>query len=494
MVSRRGSRTPLVAILSVAGTILFFRYAFSSSANYDASGPNGFSVNASYNEYLGGKARLLAEQLVMNKGPLAAAANRKQRGGLEDGGSEYDGRRLPVKKYTGEVSNEGGDWAPIKKTNNGGGIDPVEFYGSNDISGPVRLCPDCDCTTPGAYANSPAFFTPIPKLETLRKQISKNDGTNWNSPGMLRYLLHKIQLHSVLEGLFLTDEAVAWLLTNQFTCPDMLISYNFTGLAMDKPTSYIYTRTGPGGKLAKWTDRAMYMERHVGVIHEYEDLVKEEGFLDGAKASDRQLLWLVVEDESQMEPGMEELLRASGIPYLYMAHGPTRHYGKAQWNIVLHAIAVLRDSFFGDGPVLNVDDDCRILPEILRKMWKVKRAIVWQVGNYPARDWNSWWEGPVFEKGKLKVWQHAWLPNRVFPIDLNGFAVNSSEIGVGRAIAPPQYIPFDRSAGETEFLEKVYQKREDIEPLCEDTKAEKCYYTWHNSWLKKGWKDRPAEV
>lgn len=39
-----------------------------------------------------------------------------------------------------------------------------------------------------------------------------------------------------------------------------------------------------------------------------------------------------------------------------------------------------------------------------------------------------------------------------------------------------QYIPFDRSAGETEFLEKVYQKREDIEPLCEDTKAEKCYY------------------
>lgn len=43
-------------------------------------------------------------------------------------------------------------------------------------------------------------------------------------------------------------------------------------------------------------------------------------------------------------------------------------------------------------------------------------------------------------------------------------------------VAIAQYIPFDRSAGETEFLEKVYQKREDIEPLCEDTKAEKCYY------------------
>lgn len=314
MVSRRGSRTPLVAILSVAGTILFFRYAFSSNpVNYDPSAsPNGFSVNASYNEYLGGKARLLAEQLVMNKGPLAANSRNNANKGSSSSEDSYDGRRLPVKKYNNEVSNEGGDWAPIKNAN-GGGIDPVEFYGSNDISGPVRLCPDCDCTTPGAYANSPAFFTPVPTLEALRKQISKNEGTNWNSPGMLRYLLHKIQLHSVLEGLFLTDEAVAWLLTNQFTCPDMLISYNFTGLAMDKPTSYIYTRTGPGGKLAKWTDRAMYMERHVGVIHEYEKLVKEEGFLDGAKDKDRQLLWLVVEDESQMEPGMEELLRASGI-------------------------------------------------------------------------------------------------------------------------------------------------------------------------------------
>lgn len=31
-----------------------------------------------------------------------------------------------------------------------------------------------------------------------------------------------------------------------------------------------------------------------------------------------------------------------------------------------YAVTVRRD-----GPVLNVDDDCRILPEILRKMWKV---------------------------------------------------------------------------------------------------------------------------
>jgi uncharacterized membrane protein len=320
MVTRRGSRTPLVAVLSIAGTILFFRYAFNVPETYvdgslGGAGPAGFSNNASYNEYLGGKARLLAEQLVMNK---AASANANANAG---GAAAYGrAKAFEADKYGSSsssssrqgVSDDGDSWAPIKEKERGI-IDPVEFYGSSDIEGPVRLCPDCDCTSPGAYANSPAFFTPIPALDTLRTQISKKSGTNWNSPGMLRYLLHKIQLHSLLEGLFLTDEAVAWLLTNQFTCPDMLISYNFTGLVLDRPTSYIYTRTGPGGKLAKWADRAMYMERHVGVIHEYEDLVKKEGFLDGAKDDDRQLLWLVVEDESQMEPGMEELLRASGI-------------------------------------------------------------------------------------------------------------------------------------------------------------------------------------
>lgn len=321
MVSRRGSRTPLVALLSIAGTILFFRYAFSVPDNYsdgssssDAAGNvygDGSKYNASnsYNEYLGAKARMLAEQLVMKQ-----AAN-----GASSGASSGRGRLSSVKgsgngkknDYFNEDDDEEDQWAPVK--DHGTGIDPVSFYGSSDIEGPVRLCPDCDCTTPGAYASSPGFYTPVPPLPELRKQISKKGGTNWNSVGMLRYLLHSIQLHSVLEGLFLTDESVAWLLTNHYTCPDMLISYNFTGLVLDRPTSYIYTRTGPGGKLSKWSDRAMYMERHVGVIHEYEQLVKDEGFLDGAKDTDRQLLWLVVEDESQMEPGMEELLRASGI-------------------------------------------------------------------------------------------------------------------------------------------------------------------------------------
>jgi hypothetical protein len=39
-----------------------------------------------------------------------------------------------------------------------------------------------------------------------------------------------------------------------------------------------------------------------------------------------------------------------------------------------------------------------------------------------------------------------------------------------------QYIPFDKKAGESEFLENIYPLREQMEPLCNNTKADNCYY------------------
>lgn len=34
-----------------------------------------------------------------------------------------------------------------------------------------------------------------------------------------------------------------------------------------------------------------------------------------------------------------------------------------------------------DGPVINVDDDSRMEPSLFDKIWRVRRAIFWQVGN-----------------------------------------------------------------------------------------------------------------
>lgn len=175
---------------------------------------------------------------------------------------------------------------------------------------PLRLCPDCDCKKAGSFAASRAALTPLVSREELRGWVERTG--SFHNPKILKYLLHHILLLPTLEGLFTPEDSIAWLLTAHMTCPDTLISYDFKGLELDKPTSYVYTRTGPGGKLSEWEKRSVYMERHVQMFKDYQDRIDSKGFMDGTRADDRQLLWLVIEDEAMMEPHLEELLRKSG--------------------------------------------------------------------------------------------------------------------------------------------------------------------------------------
>lgn len=91
-----------------------------------------------------------------------------------------------------------------------------------------------------------------------------------------------------------------------------------------------------------------------------------------------------------------------------------------------------------DGPVLNVDDDARISPELLDRIWRVDKLIAWPVGNmYPegckfcsrrrsaVRDQSAddsrvdmvTGEGLMCEGGKQHHWRLGWIPERVFPIE-----------------------------------------------------------------------------
>lgn len=176
---------------------------------------------------------------------------------------------------------------------------------------PVRLCPTCDCKTVGAFLADPAFAIPVPPVAKLREQI--RDTGSFSTRSSLRYLLHNIPLAASLRGVFLQETTVAKQLSQHYTCPDSLISFNFTGLALDKPTQYVYTRTGSGGRLKTWADRKPYMQRHVDMLHGHTDLVSVEGYEGGIPAEARQLVWIIVEDAVKIEPGLEKLLHASGI-------------------------------------------------------------------------------------------------------------------------------------------------------------------------------------
>ncbi|CAD6583232.1 MAG: Beta-1,3-glucuronyltransferase 2 (Glucuronosyltransferase S) [Cyphobasidiales sp. Tagirdzhanova-0007] len=251
------------------------------------------------------------------------------------------------------------------------------------------------------------------------------------------------------------------------------------------------------GRLGDIPTRLRYFKRHADTISQFLRHVKNEGYRDGAMYTDRQLIWLIAEDGDAIDPATLKLLRDTGLPFIYFAHGPTRSYGLAQWNVLLSTIEFVRDNFLGDGPVLSVDDDARIDPELLRRIWQVKRAILWQVGNLRDAEYESTREGPVLENGTVVRWHVSWNPKRIFPIDMLGFAINSSMIGPGKPLhgqnmdVIPQawHVPDKRisapldTAPESEFLEKIYSSRECIEYLCRDTVAEQCFYAWHNDWF-----------
>lgn len=227
------------------------------------------------------------------------------------------------------------------------------------LAGP--LCPSCNASAvPGQYAVMPDFsIVPVPSAFEARSNRATHAST-------ARYLLHNIVLREVVDKVWLSDKTATALYTTYFTQPDALLSYNFRGLRLDVPTAYMYTRTGPGGKLTDVATRKRYFQRHIDSINEFGPLVKDKGYIDGAQHRDRQLLWIIVEDAAKLDPKLAAFLQESklreysslmvcsdlltSVPhcsaFLYFACGPTRWLGVAQWNAVERAVEILRDTFF----------------------------------------------------------------------------------------------------------------------------------------------------
>ncbi|KAK9899152.1 glycosyltransferase family 43 protein [Cystobasidium minutum MCA 4210] len=354
-------------------------------------------------------------------------------------------------------------------------------HGKNRNDG--TICPTCNCSQPGSYLLSP-YIGQQPHLKLLHSpQATKRD--------YARYLSHHLFVQARNDPVPVPDASRIALSDRFNSCPDALLSFSFSKLKPNLPTAYAFTRTSSHGRLGALDKRLRYFARHADTIKEYYQLVEKEGYADGKSAKDRQFLWMVIEDDDHINPDLAKWLEASEIPYLYVAHGPTRWYGLAQWNLAYSIAIFLRDTLLGDGPVVSVDDDGMVKPEMFRRIWAVKKVITWQVGNFHTIDHpGSTWEGPFTEKGKLVRWHNSWSwgPNRTFPLDMGGFAVNSAVLGPGRFLPGPRFIPdkpydSEDTSNENEFLLQFYQRQEDMEFACYDSKEEKCYWTWHNHWL-----------
>ena len=184
---------------------------------------------------------------------------------------------------------------------------PRSFSSTSKGSSDQQLCPNCNSSVPGSYLESLSFTrVALPTGVQVRRIES-------SSPSVARYLLHHIVIEPVMHKIWLKWETCGKLLTTYFTSPDLLLAYSFAGLELDAPTLFMYTRSGPGGKLADTAKRISYFSRHADAVKEYKELIEKEGYLDDLQPSHRQLIWIVVEDNAQINMQLTEYMRNTSI-------------------------------------------------------------------------------------------------------------------------------------------------------------------------------------
>ena len=193
-----------------------------------------------------------------------------------------------------------------------------------------RICPECSQGNLGGYITSDHARLRKPTQKRLRSgKATKAE--------VATVLLQDIALASNLEipvldwtpsapeTAFMQPQPRVELFQNYLTNPDEMLSFSFAGLKPSLPTLYMFTRTADHGRLAGET-RYRYMRRHVEAVKAYQALVAKEGHTKASefRGKHRQLLWLVIEDESKLDEGLTQVLKESGIPYLYIAHGASK--------------------------------------------------------------------------------------------------------------------------------------------------------------------------
>lgn len=172
----------------------------------------------------------------------------------------------------------------------------------------TSICPSCNQTveTVGLYAASEDFGkVPLASREEVRNVHSSQAIKK-------RYLLHHIVLKSVLEKTWMSFESTTGIFNNYFSTPDKLLALSFEGLDLDKPTTYMYTRTGPGGKLHDVTNRVHHLSRHGDTLQHFQELVEIEGYFDGHPKSSRQIIWIVIEDDARIDSHVAAYLESTG--------------------------------------------------------------------------------------------------------------------------------------------------------------------------------------
>ncbi|CAH1401126.1 unnamed protein product [Nezara viridula] len=189
------------------------------------------------------------------------------------------------------------------------------------------------------------------------------------------------------------------------------------------------------------------------------------------------LHWIVVEDAPKKSMLVENLLARTTLNYTHLlAQTPQKYRKKGASRGVVQrneALKWLRKnrSEKDKGVVYFADDDNSYNIQLFEEMRSTKEVGVWPVGLVGG----LLVERPLLNltTGKVNGWNAVWRPDRVFPIDMAGFAVNLGHI----LRQPNAYFSYNAYGGflESHFLEQL-TTQDHLEP-----KAENCtqVLVWH---------------
>jgi hypothetical protein len=325
---------------------------------------------------------------------------------------------------------------------------PTEFYDD--------FCSICDCHA------KPPFYSPHLQSKLAPRPLVADVQPTPKTVDVNEYM-RKTLLDMYCAYVQLTPDQALKLLQRAVRDLGEVASWSLAGLDYGLPTIYLTTATSPNGNAKAL--RPQYFRRHGKTIQSW-ILQRNPGW---------QVVWVVAEDEEHIDQRIARTLRDSNVPYIYFAYGLTRSYGNAQKNAVLQVTYALSGSnggLFGHGPVYGLDDDNKILPELLTLLTKLTRIGAFPVGNL-ARGWES----PILDDAGFIIDTDSDF-KRKFSFDYGGYSFNSSLLGT--LISAPALWKHTQWAGESEFVEQIVGSIRDVEPLCGEAGQENCHYVWHN--------------
>jgi len=334
---------------------------------------------------------------------------------------------------------------------------------------PSDLCSICDChASPAFYAPSVNYASELPPRPHVKDIYPGPDSVDMNE------FMRQAILDIYCARQHLDPYQALKLVRRSGGNLGSMMSWSLGALEFGKPTIYLTTATSPNGKAG--AIRPQYFRRSGRAIRTW--MAQEEATVR-QKHPGWQVLWIVAEDEVDIDPLVVRTLRRTGVPYVYFAYGLTRSWGNAQKNAVMQVVYALsrpeeRGGLLGPGPVYGLDDDNKMLPDLLDLLIKVDRIGIIPMGNLGA----DGYETPVLDElGEVVESESLWS-YRKYAFDYGSFSFNSTLLGT--VISGPLFWKHNDFAGESEFLDQVIGNIRDLEPLCGREKLQDCHYVWHN--------------